>query len=614
MGDEEIVIGIIDTGVDLAHEDLIDNLFINRGEIPDNGIDDDGNGFIDDVHGWDFYENDNEPNENEPNDWMGHGTWVTGIAAARGDNAIGISGICTNCRFLPVAVTDPDTLGEGESAADEASVAEAIRYAASFSDVLNASWGVPYPVEAITSALQDVATLARDGKGVISMHATGNAASGSRGHAILTYPGTHRFRLTYSKDEAGSAGDDTVWLAWVITPDREVITFENGLPDGWQTSGDAPWSVVNDVLHSDESICLNHALKAGAIGDGEQSHLDVIVEASRLGMTELYIWVSSEDEKDTLDIFIDSNNDGTIDGQFAQLSGVPQVRFDIPYPTNLPETVAVGASSSWDCRSDYSQFGADLDFLAPSAGSWLTTYITTTDGTGEAGDNETNYLSIFWGTSAASPLAAGIAGLILSAAPEMTAQEVRQLMRENTDKIGPEPYVEGRNDRYGYGRVNAHRALAALTGEQETADLVLTKTTEDDQVRLREELEYTITVTNGGPAQATNVVVTDILPQEVILEEASEDCVFEQGTLVCSVTSLPAGESEEFEFEVIISRVPEDRLLINMASVTADQDDINLINNTAEAVTQVIGGMSRRESDDKPGRGHARGRTTSRSD
>ncbi len=386
------------------------------------------------------------------------------------------------------------------------------------------------------------------------------------------------------------------------------------MPDNWQTSGDIPWSVVDDVLHSDESICQTHALKAGPIGDGEQSHLDIIVDHEELGMTWFSYWRSSECPDDKFEIFLDRWNDGTIDEYLGYDCNVPVVQFDVHYPANLPETVAVGASSSWDCRSGYSQFGADLDFLAPSSGSQLTTRITTTDIDGEEGYDDTNYTAAFGGTSAASPLAAGIAGLVLSAAPELTAQEVRQLMRETTDKIGPEPYVEGRNDRYGYGRVNAHRALAALTGEQETADLVLAKTAEEDQVRLREELEYSITVTNGGPAQATNITVTDTLPQEVILEEASEDCAFEKGTLVCSLASLPAGEAEEFQFEVTVLRVPEDRLLINQATVTADQTDAHLGNNTAEVVTPVIGSQSRREREDERGQNDDRDRSTSTPD
>lgn len=473
-----------------------------------------------------------------------------------------------------------------------------------------------YPLDVITSALQDATSLARDGKGAISLFGAGNSASNLRPFSDWQPPGTHRFRLTYSKDEDGSAGDDTVWLAWVAMPlpSGEVITFEDGIPADWETSGDAPWTVVEDVLHTDESVCHTHALKAGAIGDGEQSHLDIIVQHEKSVYIWFYYWISSESPGDKLEISLDRWNDGIVDEYLVQASGVPAIEFDVSYPANLPETVAVGASSSWDCRSEYSQFGADLDFLAPGGNYGLTTPITTTDVKVGFGYDHTNYTHSFAGTSAATPLAAGIAGLILSAAPELTAQEVRQLMRETTDKIGPEPYVDGRNDRYGYGRVNAHRALAALTGDQETADLVLTKTAEEDQVRLREELEYTITVTNGGPADATNVTVTDTLPQEVTLEEASEDCAINQGTLVCSTASLPLGESKEFEFEVTVSRVPEDRLLINQATVIADQVDTNPSNNTVEAVTQVIGGMSRRETDDKPGRGHKSGPNISRPD
>nr|MDJ0808186.1 S8 family serine peptidase [Gammaproteobacteria bacterium] len=354
--------------------------------------------------------------------------------------------------------------------------------------------------------------------------------------------------------------------------------------------------------------------KAGDIGDGEQSHLDIIVEHEQSNLVLFAYWRSSEVPGDTLAVSVDRGNDGIVDEFIGQWSGVPAVQFDPNYPASLPETVAVGASSSWDCRSAYSQFGPGLDFLAPSAGGPLTTRITTTDVTGGLGYDHTNYNPSFGGTSAASPLAAGIAGLILSVAPDLTAEEVRQLMRDTADKIGPEPYVEGRNDRYGYGRVNAHRALAALTGEQETADLVLAKTAEEDQVRLREELEYSITVTNGGPAQATNITVTDTLPQEVILEEASEDCAFEKGTLVCSLASLPAGEAEEFQFEVTVLRVPEDRLLINQATVTADQTDAHLGNNTAEVVTPVIGSQSRREREDERGQNDDRDRSTSTPD
>ncbi len=76
-GSEEIVVGVIDTGCFVGHPDLRDNIFVNTGEIPENGIDDDGNGFVDDVNGWDFVDDDAVAN-----DQTGHGTHVSGIVGA----------------------------------------------------------------------------------------------------------------------------------------------------------------------------------------------------------------------------------------------------------------------------------------------------------------------------------------------------------------------------------------------------------------------------------------------------------------------------------------------------------------------------------------------------
>lgn len=99
QGDSSVIIAIVDTGIDLDHEDLVKNIWINSDEISGNGIDDDGNGYIDDVNGGDFVNKDNDPNDD-----YHHGTHVAGIAGAVGNNGIGVAGVAWNCRLMPVKV------------------------------------------------------------------------------------------------------------------------------------------------------------------------------------------------------------------------------------------------------------------------------------------------------------------------------------------------------------------------------------------------------------------------------------------------------------------------------------------------------------------------------
>ncbi|MCL2063316.1 MAG: S8 family serine peptidase [Candidatus Cloacimonetes bacterium] len=148
QGDTTIVIAIVDDGMKWNHEDLRDNIFINHAEAPgmtinwDTGvisggdsIDNDGNGKIDDILGWDFYYNHNQTYQSY--EWMIHGTHVGGIAGAVGDNAIGISGIAMNTRLL-VSKHGPSHY-ETSLMTDPWS---GILYAAdSGSHVINCSWG-----------------------------------------------------------------------------------------------------------------------------------------------------------------------------------------------------------------------------------------------------------------------------------------------------------------------------------------------------------------------------------------------------------------------------------------------------------------------------------------
>ena len=103
-GNDDIVVAVIDTGVDYTHEDLAPNLWRNTDEIADNGIDDDNNGYVDDVIGWDFVKNDNKPFDLPGEIFRGgnpgHGTHCAGNVAARGENGKGIAGVAPNVKIM----------------------------------------------------------------------------------------------------------------------------------------------------------------------------------------------------------------------------------------------------------------------------------------------------------------------------------------------------------------------------------------------------------------------------------------------------------------------------------------------------------------------------------
>jgi subtilisin family serine protease len=130
-----------------------------------------------------------------------------------------------------------------------------------------------------------------------------------------------------------------------------------------------------------------------------------------------------------------------------------------------PNVIAVGASNSRDERAFYSNYGPELAICAPSGGGSKTRGIVTTSGSLGIGHNVDDHTFQFEGTSGSTSLASGLAGLILSINPELTAAEVKLTMTETADKIDMENgrYVNGQSSLYGHGRINAYRAVKSLT-------------------------------------------------------------------------------------------------------------------------------------------------------
>ena len=161
-GSISVTLAVIDTGIDLNHPDLASQIWQNPGETPANGVDDDGDGYVDDWRGWDFVNGDNQPQDDS-----GHGTHVAGIAAAAGDNNTGIAGIAWNVRLMPLKVLDRS--GEGTNT----DLALALRWAADHhADIINLSLGDSNPDPVMEEAV-DYAYA----HGVTVVAAAGNSSS-----------------------------------------------------------------------------------------------------------------------------------------------------------------------------------------------------------------------------------------------------------------------------------------------------------------------------------------------------------------------------------------------------------------------------------------------------
>ncbi len=157
-GRRDVLLAVVDTGIDYTHPDLADNIWHNPGEIPGNGLDDDGNGFVDDVRGWDFVANDADPMDEN-----GHGTHVSGIAGAAGDNGVGVAGVAWKVSLVPLRALDANGFG------DVADSIEAFAYAISIGvRIVNNSWVAPH-----SQALEDAVQATEDAD-VLMVAAAGN--------------------------------------------------------------------------------------------------------------------------------------------------------------------------------------------------------------------------------------------------------------------------------------------------------------------------------------------------------------------------------------------------------------------------------------------------------
>ncbi|CAD5976958.1 Ig-like domain-containing protein [Planktothrix agardhii] len=173
-GNQNLVIGVIDTGVDYNHPDLVGNIWTNPGEIAGDGIDNDNNGYIDDTRGWDFAYNDNNPM-----DVHGHGTHVSGTIAGKGNNGVGVTGVAWNAKIMPLKFLN----NSGSGYLSDAILA--INYAtAKGVKLTNNSWGGGGYSQALSDAINTAGQ-----QGALFIAAAGN--DGTNNDIYPAYPASY---------------------------------------------------------------------------------------------------------------------------------------------------------------------------------------------------------------------------------------------------------------------------------------------------------------------------------------------------------------------------------------------------------------------------------------
>ena len=230
QGSPAVTVAVVDGGVDMQHPEFRSQLWRNVGEIPRNGIDDDGNGYVDDINGWDFSDAPTLPGsgdwtvrDNEPEDERGHGTYVSGVIAAAANNGIGIAGIAWRCRLMPLRA---EFKYGGGAYLQNDDVAAAIVYAAdNGARVINMSLG-----DTVNAFIIEDAIAYAYARGCVLIAAAGNkGAVGSWYPAglktVISVAGVEQDRQLYTDSNFGATID-------IAAPGAEILSTD--LNGGYQ--------------------------------------------------------------------------------------------------------------------------------------------------------------------------------------------------------------------------------------------------------------------------------------------------------------------------------------------------------------------------------------------
>jgi len=414
-GDPSIIVAVIDSGIDYAHPDIVNNLWHNPAETND-GLDDDGNGYVDDLTGWDFVHNDNDPV-----DLNGHGTHVAGIIAAQGNDGSTMAGVSWRTSLMPLQVVDAD--GVTTSSA----IVLAIHYAVDNGPrIINASYGET----TYDQAEYDAISYAND-NGVLVVAAACNNGVDNDSAPKPCYPSGYdlpNIIAVAASDQFDNRASFSSWGAVSVdlaAPGVSIIStypqfdrvantaFASGA-QGW-TFGGSPnqWGVSGGLLQDSPSGNYANNTNNWAMSP-------VIDLSGRSGcrVVGAFSSISLENNIDTL--IVEGSGDGSTWSAFGELRSAAQLDGSDFY---------ADASAFDNANPFYFRFRLQSNGSVVSDG-----VIISNAGVDCYGTHNQNAYAYLNGTSVAAPFVSGTAALVLARSGGLTVSQVRDRILNNVDQ------------------------------------------------------------------------------------------------------------------------------------------------------------------------------------
>ena len=473
-GSSNVTIAVIDSGIAYDHPDLAPNIWRNSGEIAGDGVDNDNNGLVDDVHGWDFLMNDNDPMDPvdlNPGGNGGHGTHVAGTIAGAGNNGTGITGVMWTARLMALKA------GGVDRSLSTAGIISAIQYAiAKGARVINASFIGPE----CSLVFYDAVRAANDA-GVLFVAAAGNGGDDGIGDDNDSTP---NFPSNFSAPSV-CAGQQTAALANVIAvaatdQNDQLTTFSNFGATTVQVA--APGIGINSTRPtSNITTILFHTFDSNPTGLGYAFG----GTASTWGFTNSTSFSQPYSLTDSPTGSYQNNTDSFAIGPLFSTTGQRGCRLDsrVRLQTELDtDGVLVETSpnngASWQIingtsGSSNAQFvpftwgdiadgAADsrfrFQFISNPSQVFDGVYLDNVRIVCVAGrPSATTDYQFFQGTSMATPHVAGLAGLLLSVNPNLTVAQLRNAILSTVDRKASLSVKVSSG-----GRINARAALASV--------------------------------------------------------------------------------------------------------------------------------------------------------